>query len=256
MGMALFADRSIQRVVDHLSLTGMHNIRSSAVAQARKKLGSKPLIWLFARVVQAWATINEKRWCGLSLYGVDGSHLRVDDSDENNKYFGRPRGRAEAGYPQLRMVALMNLTSRMVTGAALGPWATGEVTLAKSLWGQIPEESLTIVDRGFLAYAFFFRFLGTKTEKHFLVRLKKNTKYRVERVLGDGSALASIKCPKSLRISAPSMPGYLIVRLIQYQHQGAEPSILMTSLLDCKKYVSNELIFGLSPEMGAGDCIR
>ena len=51
----------------------------SAVAQARKRLGKAPLEWLFVTLADAWGhqSAREYAWRGLSVYGVDGSSLRV-----------------------------------------------------------------------------------------------------------------------------------------------------------------------------------
>ena len=46
------------------------------------------------RVVLWWAHASavRHRWRGLALYAVDGTTLRVPDSDENREHFGRPCG--------------------------------------------------------------------------------------------------------------------------------------------------------------------
>ena len=133
IGMALFADRSIKNVVEHLKLAMSGTMAASALTQARRRLTSSPLCWLFERVALAWNGVGEVKWRGLSLYGVDGCHQRIDDSKENHEYFGRPGGRAPSGYPQARYVALMNLTTRLLAAAEIGKWCEGEVSLAERL---------------------------------------------------------------------------------------------------------------------------
>jgi hypothetical protein len=242
IGMALFSDRSIQRVIEHLELVVDGLIHSSAVTRARQKLGFQPLIWLFRRIAEAWGTLGETRWNGLSLYGVDGSHLRVDDSKVNDDFLGRPKGRNASGYPQLRMVGLMNLASRMLTGAAMGPWKVGEITLARQLWDSIPNNSLTIIDRGFLSFAILFQVLSKDSNRQFLIRLKKNSQFRVKRALPDGSAIAHIQPTKALQAKCPDLPLHLCVRLISYCHPGGQHGLLMTSLLDHQTYPAEEII--------------
>ena len=242
IGMALFSDRSIQRVIEHLELVVDGLIHSSAVTRARRKIGFSPLIWLFRRIAEAWGALGETRWNGLSLYGVDGSHLRVDDSEKNDKFFGRPKGRDVSGYPQLRMVGLMNLASRMLTGAAMGPWNIGEASLARQLWGSIPNDSLTIIDRGFLSFCILLQVLSTDSNRHFLIRLKKNSTFHVKRVLSDGSAIAHIKPTKTLRVQNPDLPLFISVRLISYCHPGGRHGLLMTSLVDHHAYPAEDII--------------
>jgi hypothetical protein len=60
--------------------------------QARERLGDEPLRWLFERTAATWAHASARKhnWRGLrlALYGVDGTTVRVPDSDENRAHFG------------------------------------------------------------------------------------------------------------------------------------------------------------------------
>ncbi len=127
IGMALLRDRSVTEVVHHLELvlpdgdsgsgerrTGGPgvSVTSSAIAQARSRLGAQPLRALFESTAQRWSveSADAQRWRGLAVYGVDGTTLRVQDTEENEREFGRPKsGRAPGAYPQLRLIALMVL---------------------------------------------------------------------------------------------------------------------------------------------------
>jgi hypothetical protein len=57
-------------------------------------LGKAPLEWLFVTLADTWghASAREHAWRGLAVYGVDGTTLRVADSDENRRYFGGTNG--------------------------------------------------------------------------------------------------------------------------------------------------------------------
>src|SRR5712691_2287378 len=156
IGMGLLRDRSIEEVVRHLNLVlpdvaplVRQDVTGGAIVQARDRLGDQPLETLFATTAAEWATAsaNEHRWRGLAVYGVDGSRLRIPDTPENDQTFGRPAsGRGRAGYPQVRIVALMVLRSHLLAGLAVGACVDGEVTVATTLWAKLPDESLTIVD--------------------------------------------------------------------------------------------------------------
>jgi Insertion element 4 transposase N-terminal/Transposase DDE domain len=245
IGMAMFANWSIMAVVEHLSLVIGGTAVPSSVIEARYRIGSKPLKWLFERVARAWAHAEgeSSHWRGLCLYGLDGSHLRVPDSEENFQHFGKPAsGRSDAGYPQLRLVALMNLGTRLLAGAAMGPWAKGEVTLAQDMWPLIPDNSLTIVDRGFLSYLILFQIVAERGNRHFLCRAKKNTRYEIVKILPDGTALAFIDPSQALRKKEPGIPGPLEVRMIHYHRPDGTIGVLITSLIDYVAYPADELI--------------
>lgn len=94
IGMALLRNRSICHVVDShdLALPGKRGPAASpsAISQARGHLGEEPMQWLFDKCAQHWAHVNAAKhlWRWLALYGVDGTTVRVADSDENRSHFG------------------------------------------------------------------------------------------------------------------------------------------------------------------------
>lgn len=252
IGMGLFRDRSIQEVVHHLDLVlpgrapGARRpaATSSGVVQARDRLGAAPLKALFEQTAARWAgaSADAHRWRGLSLYGVDGSALRIADTPENEAAFGRPASsRGKAGYPQLRLVALMVLRSHLLAGLALGAWSAGEATLAEPLWAKLPDHSLTILDRGFLAYALLHRLATSGVERHWLIRAKSNLKWRTLQQRGANDQLVEITVSRQARRTHPDLPETLVVRAIRYQRKGFRPQTLLTSLLDPVTYPAAEV---------------
>jgi hypothetical protein len=252
IGMALFRDRSIQEVVHHLELAlpgraptaRRASATSSAVVQARNRLGVAPLATLFEQTAARWAGASAEahRWRGLAIYGVDGSALRVPDTPENEAAFGRPgSGRGPAGYPQLRLVALMVLRSHLLAGLSLGAWSAGELTLAEPLWEKLPDRSLTILDRGFLSYALLHRLATSGTERHWLIRTKSNLQWRTLKRLGPNDELVEILVSRQTRRTHPELPDPLQVRAVRYQRPGFRPQTLLTSLLDPAAYPAAEI---------------
>ena len=252
IGMALFRDRSIQEVVHHLDLVlpgraptaRRASATSSAVVQARDRLGVAPLATLFEQTAARWAgaSADAHRWRGLAVYGVDGSALRVPDTPENEAACGRPgSSRGPAAYPQLRLVALMVLRSHLLAGLSLGAWSAGELTLAEPLWEKLPDHSVTILDRGFLSYALLHRLATSSTERHWLIRTKSNLKWRTVKRLGPNDELVEILVSRKTRRDHPELPDPLQVRAVRYQRQGFRPQILLTSLLDPATYPAAEI---------------
>src|SRR5687767_5127914 len=157
IAMALFRDRAIAQVVQHLALVlptpqGRGTVTPGALVQARTRLGPRPVAALFTTSAQRWiaASAAAARWRGLAVYAVDGTTLRVADSADNHARFGRPgtsRG-GPAGYPQVRVVVLLAVRSHLVAAAALGPYTKSEPALAASLWADLPDHSVVLLDRG------------------------------------------------------------------------------------------------------------
>jgi hypothetical protein len=251
IAMGLFRDRSIQEVVHHLDLVlpargkatrGV--VTSSAVVQSRDRLGAAPLAALFEQTAGCWAgaSADAHRWRGLSVYGVDGSSLRVSDTPENETAFGRPgSSRGEAAYPQLRLVVLMVLRSHLLAGVSLGPWSKGEIALAEPLWARLPDRSLTILDRGFLSYALLQRLATSGLERHWLIRAKSDLAYKTVRRLGPKDEIVQISLSRQARRAHPELPETLEVRAVRYQRKGFRPQTLLTSLLDPRAYPAAEI---------------
>jgi hypothetical protein len=248
IGMALLRDRSIAHVVQQLDLAmptrdGMRTVASSAICQARARLGAEPLEWLFERTATEWAvqSADRDRWRGLALYGVDGSTLRVPDSDENRAYFGSqnagPRG--ATGYPMVRAVAVMALRSHLLAGVCFGPYQTDERQYAKALWDTIPEASLVLLDRNYLQASALVG-LAT-THRHWMTPAKSNTTWTVLKPLGTGDWLVEMKVSAEARRKDPSLPKTFQARAIRYQRRGYPARTLLTSLVDARRYPANEL---------------
>ena len=198
VGMGMMRDRPIAEVVRHLDLalpaSDGSSVVSSAVTQARQRVGAEPLEWLFVRTAAQWghASADKHRWRGLALYGVDGTTLRVPDSDENRDHFGGQRAiRGDSGYPQIRLVVLMALRSHVLAAGSFGPYLS-ELHYASDLWPSVPNASLTIVDRGYLAATVLMPLEAGGNDRHWMTRTTARTKYRVVKQLGPGDALVEL----------------------------------------------------------------
>jgi hypothetical protein len=253
IGMGLLRDRSIQEVVRHLDLVvpgldppnGRQTVTGGAIVQARDRLGDESLRTLFTLSADRWAidSAQKHRWRDLLVFGADGSRLRIPDTTENEKAFGRPKsGRGRAGYPQLRIVALMVLRSHLFARLAIGGCNDSEITLAASLWPQLPDQSLTILDRGFVSYLLFHQIQTSGSNRHWLTRGKKNLNWRVLEKLGPKDFLVELPIHKNLRRLHPELPEILRARLIRYQRRGFRPQTLLTSLLDPLAFPATEII--------------
>ncbi len=256
LGMAVMRDLPITAVARQLDVAlpgpdGSRTVASSALTQARARLGAEPMEWLFLRSSEEWAhrSAGADRWRGLALYGVDGSTLRVADSVENRAHFGgHDSGRHEggrderqSGYPLMKLVVLMALRSHLVAAAVFGPYATDERAYAASLWSTVPDHSLVLVDRNYLQAAVLVPLATTGTERHWMTRGKSNTKYRSIRRLGTGDELVEFEVSSEARRKTPSLPTHFDARAIRYHRKGYQPQLLLTSLLDEKKYPADEL---------------
>lgn len=256
LGMALLRDRPIHAVAEQLDIAlpardGTRTVASSALTQARARLGPEPMEWLFLRSAEEWANrhADQDRWRGLALYGVDGTTLRVADSEENREHFGGQdsgrhdggRDERQSGYPLMKLVVLMALRSHVLGAAVFGPYATDERTYATSLWQTVPDYSLVLVDRNHLQASVLVPLMTTGIERNWMTRAKSTTKFSSIRRLGPGDELVEFEVSREARRKDPSLPTHFDARAITYQRKGYRPQLLLTSLVDEKRYPASEL---------------
>ncbi len=250
LGMALFRDMPIVEVVAHLALvlpgSGNGPIAASAIMQARAKLGASPLRWLFETCAQAWAnaSADRHRWRGLALYGADGTTVRVPDSPQNRAAFGGQSagaGRGTSGYPLARLVTIMALRSHLLLAARFGAYNVSERTHARELWPCVPNDSLVIVDRGFMYAKDLVPLESGASNRHWLTRARKSTKWRRLKRLGPGDSLVEVLVNRNSRRADPTLPERWTMRAIRYRRRGFRPQTLLTSLVDSAKFPADEI---------------
>lgn len=252
LGMALVRNKPILEVVSHLDLAlpgkgGTAIVAPSSVAQARQRLGAEPMEWLFNKAAGTWAhpSARSDEWRGLALYALDGTTLRVADSEANREHFGLAIGgaRGESGYPLVRLAALMAVRSHVLAGAAFGPYATSELALCRELWAQIPDHSLTILDRNFLSANVLVGLQQAGAGRHWMTRAKSKTQWTVVKCYGRHDKLVELTVSSVSRRKYPELPKTFVVRAISYRHPRSKGrQWLLTSLMDPNAHPGTELI--------------
>jgi len=248
IGMAMFRKWPIHDLVGKLSLVlpgPKSTVAPSAVAEARARVGAGALERIFEMSAQKWGheSARKREWRGLALYGVDGSTLRVADSEENRARFGGPSGeRGESGYPIVRIAALMALRSHIIAAAEFGPYSDSEIVLSASLWRAVPDNALVIVDRGFLAAGILVPLARDGQNRHWLTRAKSTTTWKVIKSLGKNEDLVELKVSPQARSQDPSLPETYTARVIRYQMKGFKPQTLLTSMMDHQAFPAKEIV--------------
>ncbi|MEU7004927.1 IS4 family transposase [Nonomuraea sp. NPDC046570] len=209
---------------------------AAALAQARRRVGVKPLRWLFdlVRGPVLGIAIPGARWRGLLVCAIDGTTMTVPDSPANLTAFTKHRGNhGGSGYPQLRLLVLVCCGARTLLDAVFGPTSTGETGYAPRLLTSLREGMIVLLDRNFAVQALISAITGTGAQV--LVRVKQHRRLPVLRRCPDGSYL--------------SMLGGLPVRVIECvigisttagRRTGSYR--LVTSLTDSHRYPAADLV--------------
>lgn len=166
---------------------------SSAVSQARRRLGVEPMRTLFERVAAPVAGRGTKgAWLrSRRLMAVDGFVLDVPDTPDNVAAFGLSQtAPSRSAYPQVRVVGLGECGSHAIVDAALDSCRTAEKTLLPELFRSVEPDMLVMADRHFYSYDLWRRGLGTGAS--LLWRLQSTVNLPVLTTLPDGSYLSMV----------------------------------------------------------------
>ncbi len=218
-------------------------VGKSGISQARSRLGSVAVKALHDELVKPIAAAETKgAWYrGRRLVSLDGSTMDVADTARNEEAFGRPKAsRGKTAYPQVRFVSLVESGTHVLFGTQLGPYATGEISLAKEVIGCLKPGMLCLADRNFFGFTLWEQAHATGAE--LLWRVKKNVVLAPHKRLKDGSFLSKVY--PSIKDRRNGRNG-VIVRVIEYKLEGvgdAEPLYrVITTILDPEQAPAAEL---------------
>ena len=247
IGLSLFPGAAYQSVLRWL-LCGLEWLESgefrvsskAALSKARQRLGEAPMRLLFERLARPCSDTKLKGcwWRGHHLVVIDGSTLALQDSASNDSHFGRSTNQhGNAAWPMARFVALAEAGTHLIFQAELGRYKDSEVVLAAKVIPGLRKGMLCLADRLFPGLALWQK--AAATGAHLLWRAKVGLKLKQEKVLADGSWLATWKTPARGRESARSVT----VRVVEYRLKGGDGETfrLITSLLDPEEAPAWEL---------------
>ena len=225
-----------RKLTSALEGAGAVPVTGGALWQARTRLGPAPLRALFdlLRGSAAAPRTGGAWWRGLLVCAIDGTTLDVPDTAGHRARLGKKDNQyATAGYPQIRLVALVACGTRAIIDAVFGPTADGEPAYLTRLLRSLRRGMIVLLDRGLSSNAL----LASITTAHadFLARLSAARKPPVLRQLPDGSFL--------------SVLGGTTVRIIECQITIATTAgtrtgtyRLATTLLDHRRHRAFELV--------------
>jgi len=216
LGLALFPDDDYTevatRVTGSLDRFGCWDAAwtvptSSAVTQARRRLGRKVFPELFERtcgpvagaagVTAREAALGTARGSFLRswrLLAIDGFEVDVPDSKENAAEFGYAgSGANRSAFCKARVVALAECGTHAFVAAEIGAYNVGEKTLAQRLYPRLRADELLTADRGFYSWTAWDT--AQATGAALLWRAPTQLDLPVVRVLPDGTYLTVLIKP-------------------------------------------------------------
>jgi hypothetical protein len=254
LAMTLFFDDAYEEVMRKL-VDGLRFLRSwdedwqvptsSALCQARARLGVEPLRELYARAARPLAGPGTPgAWLAdLRLMAIDGVQLDVPDTADNETAFGRGASHGlDAPYPKVKVLGLGECGTHAVIDAHIGGVRVDERELARPLLASVEPGMLVLADRGFYSREFWDEAAATGAQ--LLWRVQSSLTLHVITELPDGSYLSvlltDIERQRIRRHRArglDTVPEGTPVRVIEYDitnrdNDGGSPIRLITSILD------------------------
>jgi hypothetical protein len=232
---------------------------TSAISQARARLGEQPLKALFERVAVPLAQRSTRgAWLGdWRVMAIDGAVLDMPDTPANNaEYTHSSSGRGPGAFPAVRVVAFAECGTHAIIDAALGTWHTSEHTLVGEVVRSFGPDMLILADRGIYSYEFWEQ--ARTTGADLLFRVGANMNLAVIERYPDGSYRSVLLPPRTqspvrklaarrgeLSILAA---GGTTCRVVEYTvdsnqdgNQPGEVIRLITSILDWTQAPAHEL---------------
>jgi hypothetical protein len=116
-----------------------------------------------------------------------------------------------------------------------------ELSLAEPHFEKLPDHSLTILDRGFLAYALLHRLATRGVDRRRPICAESDLKWKSIRRLGPYDQIVEIAISQQAWRLHPELPEMLQLRAIRYRRKGFRPQTLHTSLLEPATYPAAEI---------------
>ena len=213
LGLALFPDDDYSEVATKVTGSldrfgcwdaGWSVPTSSAITQARKRLGRRMFAELFERVggpvggpvgmLAARTAVGTARGSflrGWRLVAIDGFEVDLPDSAENAAEFGYAgSGDNRSAFPKARVVAVAECGTHAFLTAEINAYKVGERTLAQRLYPRLRRDELLVADRGFYSYQAWDT--AAATGAALLWRAPTQLALPVVRVLPDGTYLSVV----------------------------------------------------------------
>jgi hypothetical protein len=128
----------------------------------------------------------------------------------------------------------------LIRDAKFGPYGINEMLYAKELLTSIPDDSLTAFDKGFLSAEILCGLTGGGTNRHFIIPAKANTKWEVVGGTANDIVIEMRVSPQARKKCLNCLKPWR-ARAITIIDQGARKRILLTSLLDTKRYTAKDI---------------
>jgi len=211
-----------------------------AFSQARQKISYTAFQEMHADGLRVIYSTDPKDglWKGYRLIAADGSTLRLPESEELAKEFGRWGTREDVAMspPMARISEYTDMTTKLVLSGRIAPCKISEEELAKEQLSEVvllmrkydQKKLLFVYDRGYPSQEFIQQHLDLGVD--FLFRTPKNFNREIKKIYESREAESFLFVEE-----------WPMLRVLQFDLPSGEREILLTSLSDYNAFPEEEL---------------
>lgn len=213
-----------------------------SLSKARAKLKYEAFVELNDHLANFfYDNFRPDTWCGLNLLAVDGSTLRLPPHEADiADHFGvwKPT-KGDKACPKARVSQMFDVLNKITVDGIISPKSDGERELAAFHFLKLQPQDLILLDRGYPAHWLFGLILSMGANFCARISYKRWSAARKFYLSGENEQIAKIyPSPQSLRkcyeMGIDKKP--IKVRFIRVELDSGETEILVTTLMDMKKY--------------------
>ena len=151
---------ALSRIIAHRAASGVTvcSPNTASYCNARSRILTGVLRTLARRTAQELQrnAADEWKWNGRSVFIVDGSHVSMPDTPENQARYPQPEVQQPGiGFPLARLTVLLSLATGACHDLAIAPYTgkgTGETTLLRQLYDSLSPGDVIVADALFDNY--------------------------------------------------------------------------------------------------------
>ena len=229
------------------------SVNTAAYSDARLRLEPEVLIQATKQIASKINTEIPQNsiWGNFIPFAIDGSTLTADDTPANQDAFPQHGMQAEGvGFPIIRFVLMQSLRSGMIFDAAYNAFkgkGTGEMSLARELFPNLPENALLLGDRYFPSFFVMAYLIDRGIHGLFPAHAARDLDFRKGKQLSARDHLVEWEKPLKpdwmTQDEYENYPKLITVREVDVSHEvkSKEKFIIVTTLLDNAIFTKSKL---------------
>ena len=204
-------------------------------------------------------TLN--RWRGFRILAVDGSTAYLFNKQEVVEYFGTQVNQ-HGSTPMAKVMQIQDILNDITTWGSIHPIKESEQAIMARLISQLPQDTITLFDRGYPSFALMYLMQNEETPRHFIMRCKVGFNKEVVKFMHSRKQSKIIEiAPTHNAISTLREHCHIItstskisVRAVKVKLKSGETEILLTNLYDEKLFSIEDLKYLYGIRWGIETC--